>query len=154
MANKTLFLKGNIMKDKKLFIITAAILLTALLSVALTPIFAKPDTSKLAVLWTSGDPDVAHKVCFMYTNAAKKQKWFNKVNLIVWGPSSRLLATDKTIQEAIKKMQSNGVIVEACQACADSYGISDKIRALGVDVKYMGSPLTNMLKSDYKVLTF
>lgn len=142
------------MKNTKLYLIAAIVILTALLSLALTPLFAKTGTSKLAVLWTSADPDVAHKVCFMYTNAAKNQKWFDQVNLIVWGPSSRLLATDKLIQQAVKKMQSDGVIVQACQACADSYGISDKIRSLGIEVKYMGSPLSNMLKSDYKVLTF
>jgi tryptophan synthase alpha subunit len=31
------------------------------------------NTSKLAVLWTSGDPDVAEKMAFMYTYNAKKQ---------------------------------------------------------------------------------
>ena len=112
----------------------------------------KPD--KLCVLWTSGDPDVAHKVCFMYTLNAKKQGWFDEVNLIVWGPSSRLLAGDKDLQAKVKQMQKAGVIVEACQACSDSYGVSDKLRQLGVDVKYMGVPLTNMLKSDYKMLNF
>lgn len=141
------------MKSKKVFVI-CSILVVVLFSLALRPLLGRPDSSKLAVLWTSGDPDVAHKVCFMYTGAAKRHKWFGQVNLIVWGPSSRLLATDKGIQEAVKKMQSEGVIVEACQACADSYGISDKIRSLGITVKYMGSPLTKMLKSDYEVLTF
>ena len=32
-----------------------------------------PD-SRLAVVWTSGDPEVAHQVCFMYTDNARKQK--------------------------------------------------------------------------------
>ena len=27
--------------------------------------------NKVAVVWTSGDPDVAEKMCFMYTHAAK-----------------------------------------------------------------------------------
>lgn len=110
--------------------------------------------SKLGVLWTSGDPDVAHKVCFMYTNAAKTAGWFDEVLLIVWGPSSRLLATDKDIQAKVKKMQTDGITVQACQACADSYGISDKLRSLGIEVKYMGKPLSDMLKSDWKMLTF
>ena len=110
--------------------------------------------NKLGVLWTSGDPDVAHKVCFMYTNAAKNAGWFDEVLLIVWGPSSRLLATDKDIQAKVKKMQADGVTVQACQACADSYGISDKLRQLGIEVKYMGKPLSDMLKSDWKILTF
>ena len=111
-------------------------------------------TSKLGVLWTSGDVDVAYKVCFMYTNAAKKRQWFDEVELIVWGPSSRLLAGDKNLQAEIKKMQENGVVVKACLACADLYGVTDKLRELGIEVKYMGQPLSEMLKSDWKVLTF
>ena len=111
-------------------------------------------TSKLGVLWTSGDADVAYKVCFMYTNAAKKRQWFDEVELIVWGPSSRLLAGDNNLQAEIKKMQENGVVVKACLACADLYGVTDKLRELGIEVKYMGQPLSEMLKSDWKVLTF
>ena len=113
------------------------------------------DAEKLAVLWTSGDPFVAHKVCFMYTHNAKKAGWWNEVQLIVWGPSSKLLAEDNDLQTAVKAMMADGVVVKACKACADSYGVSDDLTALGIEVKYMGQPLTEMLKSDqWQVLTF
>jgi len=110
--------------------------------------------SRLAVLWTSGDPEVAHKVCFMYTHNAKKQRWFDEVLLIVWGPSSRLLVADKELQAAVKAMMADGVQVQACVACANTYGVSDRLRELGIEVKGMGPPLTDLLKSDWKVLTF
>ena len=113
------------------------------------------EKSRLAVLWTSGDADVAHKVCFMYTHNAHKQGWFGRVQLIVWGPSSKLLAEDAPLQAAVKAMIADGVELKACKACADSYGVSDQLAALGIDVKYMGRPLTEMLKSaDWEVLTF
>ena len=44
---------------------------------------ASAEADKLAVLWTSGDPFVAHKVCFMYTHNAKKAGWWGEVQLIV-----------------------------------------------------------------------
>jgi hypothetical protein len=110
--------------------------------------------SRLAVVWTSGDPDVAHRVCFMYCHNAKKQKWFDQVVLVVWGPSARLLAGDKDLQAKVKAMMQDGVKVEACVACADSYGVSDRLRDLGIEVKGMGPPLTEMLKQGWKVLTF
>lgn len=114
-----------------------------------------PDTSrKLAVLWTSGDPDVAHRVCFMYTHNAKKQGWFDDVLLIVWGPSARLLAGDKDLQGEVRQMMKDGVEVQACIMCADSYGVSDALRDLGIEVKGMGRPLTDILQSDRKLLTF
>ena len=113
------------------------------------------EADKLAVLWTSGDPAVAHKVCFMYTHNAKKSSWWGEVQLIVWGPSSKLLAEDKELQAAVKAMIADGVVVKACKACADSYGVSDDLAALGIEVRFMGQPLTRMLKSDqWQVLTF
>jgi hypothetical protein len=112
-------------------------------------------TGKLAVLWTSGDPAVAHNVAFMYTHNAKKVGWFEEVTLIVWGPSQRLLLDDKKLQEKIKAMQEDGVVVEACIACAMNYGIVEELRALGITVRGMGVPLTNYLKDDeWNVLTF
>jgi len=109
---------------------------------------------KLAVVWTSGDPDVAHKMCLMYTHAAKTAKWFDEVTLIVWGPSSRLLANDKELQVKIKAMMASGVVVEACIVCANMYGVTDDLRAMGIEVKGMGRPLSDLLKTDWKVLTF
>jgi hypothetical protein len=112
------------------------------------------EPSRLAVVWSSGDPEVATRVCFMYTLNAKKQKWFDEVTLIVWGPSARLLAADKDLQAQLKAMQDAGVKVQACQACADSYGVAEALRKLGIDVRYMGKPLTDILKQGWKVLTF
>ena len=111
--------------------------------------------TRLAVLWTSADPEVAVKVAFMYTRAAKTNGWFDDVTLIVWGPSSKLLSENAELQAAVRSMAEAGVEVVACKACADSYGVSDALSALGIEVKYMGAPLTEMLKaSDWEVITF
>jgi hypothetical protein len=111
-------------------------------------------TDHLAVVWSSGDPDVAHKVCFMYTHNAKRQGWFENVALIVWGPSAELLSRDAALQARIREMINDGVVIEACKACSDSYGVSDSLSALGIDVKYMGTPLTTVLKDGSSILTF
>ena len=112
------------------------------------------ESSKLAVLWTSGDRDVALKMVFMYTLNAKKQGWFDHVQLIVWGPSSKLLSVDEELQASIAEMKDAGVELTACKACADSYGVSEQLESLGIEVKYMGVPLTEMLQSDWVVTTF
>ncbi len=112
-------------------------------------------TGKLMVVWTSADPDIADKVCLMYTHAAKKYGWFADVHLVVWGPSQRLLVGDPTIQAKVKAMQEDGVVVEACVACATKLGLVDQIKALGYEVKGMGVPLTEALKDDgTEVITF
>ena len=143
------------MKSKTHFLALVAVLLVG---VVVGQTWVRADSSaeknRLAVVWTSGDSEVAHKMCLMYTHAAKNAKWFDDVTLIVWGPSSRLLAGDKELQAKIKSMMASGVVVQACVVCADMYGVSDDLRAMGIEVKGMGRPLSDLLKSDWKVLTF
>jgi hypothetical protein len=109
--------------------------------------------NKLAVLWTSGDPDVAEKMAFMYTYNAKKQGWFDEVVLIVWGPSAKLLSENKMLQDYVKKMQDAGIKVEACMACAKMYEVDDDLKEIGIEVKGMGVPLSNYLKNGWKTLS-
>ncbi len=112
-------------------------------------------TGKLMVVWTSGDPDVADKVCLMYTHAAKAYGWFAEVTLVVWGPSQRLLAGDPTLQAKVEAMQKDGVVVEACIACARKLELVEELEALDIDVKGMGVPLSEALKDPAtEVLTF
>ena len=72
----------------------------------------------LLIVWTSGDPDVAHKMVFMYAFNAQKNGWWDQVTLLVWGPSSKLSSEDKDIQDALKRMQDEGVELLACKGCA------------------------------------
>jgi hypothetical protein len=112
-------------------------------------------TGKLMVVWTSGDPDVADKVCLMYTHAAKAYGWFADVTLVVWGPSQRLLVGDPLLQAKVEAMQADGVVVEACIACARKLELVEELEALDIDVKGMGVPLSEALKDpETEVLTF
>ena len=108
----------------------------------------------LLIVWTSGDPDVAHKMVFMYTYNAHKNGWWNQITLLIWGPSAKLSSENAEIQGALKRMQDEGVELLACKGCADQYGVSSKLEELGIEVKYTGTYLTEMVKSGKKVLTF
>jgi len=114
---------------------------------------SKPE--ELVVLWTSGDREVALKMAFMYTLNSKRFKWcWKNVTLVIWGPSSKLLSADTELQEYISRMKEAGVKLLACKKCADLYGVSDDLRRLGIEVKYMGKPLTDYLRDDnYRVIT-
>ena len=135
-----------------LFVLTCMLMITLPLEVKAQDMETKTD--KLAVLWTSGDIDVAEKSCLMYTHAAKRNGWFDEVVLIVWGSSSRLLAENEALQEKVKAMIKDGVILEACIACSNMLGVTEELKALGIDVKGMGVPLTNYMKSGYHVLSY
>jgi hypothetical protein len=134
-------------------------ILLVLAIISFSGIFAQTETkmednsNKLAVLWTSDDPNLAEKMCFMYTYNAKKQGWFDEVTLIVWGPSAKLLSENKMLQDYVKKMQDVGINVQACVACARMYGVDQQLAEMGIEVKGMGVPLTNYLKDGWKTLS-
>jgi hypothetical protein len=112
------------------------------------------NSDKLVVLWTSSDKEVATKVVLMYTQGAKMQGWFDEVVLVVWGPSTKLLASDGSLQEKVKGLMNAGVTVKACSVCAGDYGVIGDLEELGIEVIPMGLPLTGYLKEDWKVLSF
>lgn len=110
---------------------------------------------ELVVVWTSGDRDVALKMVFMYVLNAAEKKWWNKVSLVVWGPSAHLLSTDLILRSKIVEMKTAGVTLLACQACAEMYDVVHTLSSLGIEVKYMGQPLTAFLRDPRcRVMTF
>jgi len=111
------------------------------------------NNDKLVILWTSSDKEVALNMLFMYTLNAKLRGWWKDIDLIIWGPSSKLLSVDTDLQDHIVKIKESGVNVLACKACAENYGITNQLEDLGAEVKYMGEGLTEYLKEGYRMLT-
>ncbi len=109
---------------------------------------------KLVVIWSSSDREVAKEMALLYSYNAKRYGWWDDIILIVWGPSEDLLSQDFELQEYIIKIREAGIKLEACKKCSDDYGVSKKLEQLGIDVKYMGEPLTQYLKEGRKIITF
>ena len=58
-------------------------------------------------------------------------------------------------QIIVEEMKEAGVDLLACKACSDSYGVSEGLEKLRVEVKYMGEPFTQILKDEHqRVITF
>lgn len=108
----------------------------------------------LFIIWSSADPAVAHNVAFMYAHNAKLREWWNRVRLIIWGPSAQLAAEDVDIQEKLAAMADDGVEVWACRACADNYGVSKELEKQGINVLFVGAPVTEMIQEGWNQLTF
>ncbi len=112
------------------------------------------ETGKLAILWSSGDREVALTLAYPYARNSKIRGWWDEVRLIVWGPSEKILAFDAELQDGLYGLAKEGVELVACKGCSDNYGTSEKLSELGIEVMYMGAPLTDMIKEGWKVLTF
>ncbi len=116
----------------------------------------KPDqeAGTLVVVWTSGDIYVAERMVFMYTHAVVSKNFFDKAVLIIWGPSAKLVAENLKVQQKLRAMQNDGVLIQACITCANEYGVADELKDMGFEVKAMGETLSGYLKDGAKVLTF
>lgn len=110
-------------------------------------------SEKLTVLWTTEDREVALKMLFMYTINGKVKGWWKEVNVIIWGPSARLLIEDEELKKQLIKAKHLGISFEACRACSDLYGVTEELEKMDIDVKYMGQPLTQLIKEKANLIT-
>jgi hypothetical protein len=142
------------MKTKIVFFLFAIFTLINSIEIMAQSNVEKNENDKLVVVWTSDDPYLAERMVLMYAHGAKKNGWFNDVTIIIWGPSAKMVSENIKIQEKLKVMQNDGVEIQACIACADAYGVTEELKKMNFEVKGMGKPLSDYLKSDAKVLTF
>lgn len=108
---------------------------------------------KLVILWTSDNAITAENMVLMYALNGKMRNWWDHITVVIWGGSAQLVRDNASVQEGVKKLLETGIEVEACRACADNVGAVEVLEALGVTVRYMGEPLTEYLKLDYKMIT-
>jgi len=107
----------------------------------------------LYILWTNADEIVFDKMVAMYARNSLLKGWWNAVTIIIWGPTAKLAASSEIVRQRITELQQVGVKLSACKACADSLGATESLKNMGIEVKYWGEGLTNLLKDDEKLIT-
>lgn len=109
--------------------------------------------TELIILWTSRDRETALNMVFMYAKNSLLKGWWERVTLLVWGPSAQLLSEDMDLQEELSRLKEAGVRLQACRACAERYGVASQLEDLGVEVRFMGQPLSQALHEGVRVLS-
>lgn len=107
----------------------------------------------LYVLWTSGEKATFDEMVYMYTLNSMKRQWWKEVTLIIWGASAELVGTNQEVQAKLKELSIAGVELTACKACADNLSVSGIFEKNHIELKYWGTPLTELLKADVKMIT-
>ncbi len=57
---------------------------------------------------SAADPEVARKMVFTYAKNSRLRGWWDRIRLVVWGPSARLRASDAELQEELRELQAVG----------------------------------------------
>lgn len=111
--------------------------------------------NKLLIVWSSGEKEVAKKLVLLYGSVMLGRKYWDEATIMIWGPSALLIAQDEEIQAQLKVVKETGVKFNACVVCTDDYGVSDKLKELGVELIHTGEMLTHSLQDEEtKVITF
>lgn len=63
------------------------------------------------------------------------------------------MAENAEISNTVRQLMDNGVSFSACKACADELGVSAVLEGIGIEVKFWGEPLTQLLKSKANLLS-
>ena len=111
------------------------------------------NSNDLCILWTNADPITADKMVFMYGLNSLKHGWWDHVTIIIWGATAKLVAENEEISNTIRQLLDKGVSFSACKACADQLGVSEVLEGIGIEVKFWGEPLTQLLKSKANLLS-
>ena len=108
---------------------------------------------KINILWTTENKDTIFNMLSMYALNSKRLGWWEDVNVILWGASVKLLGNDTQVQTEVLEMLQNGITVEACKDCCENFNVVDTLLKLGINVRYMGQPLTEYIKANEKLIT-
>ena len=110
--------------------------------------------TKVFVILSSGDREVALEVGLVYPLNAAKNKWMDEVKVIIFGPSEKVAAYDLEVQQRIRELKEVGVDVIACKWCADRMNITGKLEEAGITVVGVGPIISQLLKDGWASLTF
>ena len=110
--------------------------------------------TKVFVILSSGDREVALEVGLVYPLNAIKSSWMDEVKLIIFGPSEKIAAYDMEVRGRIDELRKAGIEVMACKWCADRMKITATLEDARIKVVYVGPIISQMIKDGWASLTF
>jgi hypothetical protein len=110
--------------------------------------------SKVFVILSNTDREVALEAGLLYPLYAANEKWMEAVKVFLFGPSEKLAAYDIEVRDRIREIMKAGVEVMACKYCADRMKITQILEENGIKVVYIGPIISQLLKDGWASLTF
>lgn len=111
-------------------------------------------SDKVVAFWVSQDREFVQNMVFRYTNNFQLDINWKKVRLVLWGPSIKLLALDRELQENLEDLRKNGIEVQACKSSVHTNGVSEDLVTLGIEVVSMSDPIAEYKKANWSIVFF
>lgn len=107
---------------------------------------------RLVIVWLSTDRQAAIDMAMLYARDSLLNGWWKEVDFFLWGPTVDAAANSEPVQTEIELMQSVGVQVTACLACASRYHVVDQLEQAGIPCRGLGEQLTEDLAEGSPVI--
>ena len=105
-------------------------------------------SDKICIVVTSSDRRVI-KTALQYARRTVTEKFMEDTKVFLFGPSEEVIAYDTELQDFLKRYMEVEKKVLACKWCSDDYGVSDRLRDLGVTVEYIGVFVSQAIRDGY-----
>lgn len=104
-------------------------------------------SSKLLVIIATGNKEKA-LAALMYTGNAMKRGWMEDVKVVFFGPSERLVVKEDEVSTRAMEISAAGGSF-ACKAISDKEEISEALEKIGIQVEYVGTIISDLIKAGY-----
>ena len=90
-----------------------------------------------------------------YAAYAKTSGWMDDVEIIFFGPSEKVLASNPDLlSQVVRISRDNSLRVGACKSIADEEFISNKLEISGLNVFYVGEYISSQIKNGVNVMVW
>ena len=107
----------------------------------------------LHILWTNADPITAEHMVMMYARNAMLNGWWDKITVIVWGATQKLLLENEAVRLKMELAQQVGVEFSACISCAANLDIVEELERNGIEVIRWGEKTSLLMQNGKHLLT-
>ena len=105
-------------------------------------------TDKLLVIISTAEAEVA-RTGMMYAVNALKNLWMADIKIFFFGPAQELLTRDTELQRLLKEYQAHEETAVACKFIADRDHTAGPTSELGVQVAYVGTMISDLIREGY-----
>ncbi|MBN2824618.1 MAG: DsrE family protein [Campylobacterales bacterium] len=102
----------------------------------------------LLIIISTDSVDSILKFPLLYGGVALPREYWQRVHIMFWGASIKVAQRNSEVRQKVQAMHKVGVEFSSCIVCANEYGATQELEAIGIVCNHTGELLTTALKND------